>query len=504
MSFNCNDADDNNNNNNNNNNDGRGCCQSSLMNKIPVVIVESHHHVLEHVHDVLRKKKLLTKDWSMVHLDAHPDLACPATVPAGMCFSPRNTAVCHNDDDDEEEEEDHVQTGTDNAIESDTSDRISTTKKDDKNLYEMLDDTTSGIAEWILPLVVAGNLRQVEWIKPVFSGQFATGHYQYFVGVDDGQDSSMNEPITSFLNLSKTSRIKVDLYHPYYLDDNSYLPSKNLILKQDFHLQVSELPPPVTSSAVSPDAHWMLDICLDYFACHNPYIADIEGRNSTAAEALIGIIQLATAKMMMATVDEKQECWDDPVGHKQYQRNVTNCSKLLREILLVGESLSQDHIRQQLDEYFEDNNTVHACTLIEALLESVKDDETLRSMILDAIPNWNMPHSPESVLPENLEESLRLVEQAVKLRAREYNSNPFLITVARSTDDGFTPNHVVDFLQSKILFILHNTFCKEKHYQECITKEIGDKQENDQCHSCCDLHIVRDHGSWEGCTIYDT
>ncbi|KAG7372288.1 UPF0489 domain containing protein [Nitzschia inconspicua] len=493
MSFHCNDADD------NNNNDGR-CCQSSLMNKIPVVIVESHHHVLEHVHDVLRKKKLLSKDWSMVHLDAHPDLACPATVPAGMCFTPRNTAVCHD------EEEEHVQTGTDNAIESDTSDRISTTKKDDKNLYEMLDDTTSGIAEWILPLVVAGNLRHVEWIKPVYSRQFGTGHYQYFVGVDDGQGSSMNEPITSFLDLSKTSRIKVDLCHPYYLDDNSYLPSKNLILKQDLHLQVSELPLSVTSSAVSSDAHWMLDICLDYFACRNPCIADIEGRNSTAAEALIGIMQLATTKMMMVTVNDKQECWDDPIGHKQYQQNVTNCSKLLGEILLVGESPTQDHIRQQLDEYFEDNDTVHACTLIEALLESIKDDETLQSMILDAIPNWNMPHSPESVQPENLEESLRLVEQAVKLRAREYNSTPFLITIARSTEDGFTPNHVVDFLQSKILFILHKTFSKEEHHQECITKEVGDKQEddNDQCHSGCYLHIVRDYGSWEGCTIYDT
>ena len=41
---------------------------------IPVVIVESHQHALEHIHDVLRRKKLFNKNWSMVHFDAHPDL----------------------------------------------------------------------------------------------------------------------------------------------------------------------------------------------------------------------------------------------------------------------------------------------------------------------------------------------------------------------------------------------------------------------------------------------
>ena len=75
---------------------------------IPVVVVESHQHVLEHVHATLRKQKLMTKPWSMLHLDAHPDLACPATVPAVACFAPRQVVV------------------------------------DDKNLYERLDATTSG------------------------------------------------------------------------------------------------------------------------------------------------------------------------------------------------------------------------------------------------------------------------------------------------------------------------------------------------------------------------
>ena len=50
------------------------------------------------------------------------------------------------------------------------------------NLYEMLDMPSSGIAEWILPLVLAGGLKTVYWIKNDWCHQFHNGAYNVPVG----------------------------------------------------------------------------------------------------------------------------------------------------------------------------------------------------------------------------------------------------------------------------------------------------------------------------------
>ena len=91
------------------------------MEMVDVVIVEAHHHCLEHIHSVLRKKKII-RPWKLVHFDAHPDLACP-NIPAVACFTPRQNI------------------------------------DGDQHLYELLDARASGIAEWILPLTLSDQPR---------------------------------------------------------------------------------------------------------------------------------------------------------------------------------------------------------------------------------------------------------------------------------------------------------------------------------------------------------
>jgi hypothetical protein len=111
--------------------------------KIPVVVVEQHQHACEHIHQVLRQRRRCDA-WSMVHYDAHPDLACPhGSIPAAACFRPN-----------------------------------------ENDLYELLDSTATGIAEWILPLVLAANLTRVHWIRPTEQPveQLPLGEDVYHVG----------------------------------------------------------------------------------------------------------------------------------------------------------------------------------------------------------------------------------------------------------------------------------------------------------------------------------
>ena len=184
--------------------------ESNCAPPIYVVVVEYHQHALEHIHSILRRRKSLLKPWSMLHLDAHPDLACPSdNVPAISCFLPRR-----NDD-------------------------------KDNNLYELLDSNSSGIAEWILPLVLAGGLHHVHWVKPPESRQLLIGKHEYNVGawIPPVEETSENEVcVTSFLDLPPSARVRVDWRQSYYLDDDSVVPTTELALVKPLQLTVSELP----------------------------------------------------------------------------------------------------------------------------------------------------------------------------------------------------------------------------------------------------------------------
>jgi hypothetical protein len=237
----------------------------------------------------------------------------------------------------------------------------------------------------------------------------------------------------------------------------------------------------------------MLDICLDYFACHNPYLADIERVSPAAAMALIGVMR---ATKMNAKVEKE---WNYHEA-SQYQTDVANFSKLLKEILILG--VVSRRQSEQLEKYFDD--PVHIRKSIEALLKTIKEDTLLQSWVLEAIPNWSMPHAPESLSLQHLQESLRLVQQSIMQRATEFNVAPFLVTVARSTDDGFTPKDVVEFLQTELLAILHRTFCKE--CRECANHvgEVADEQRSKtRKDRVCQIQIIRDYGIWEESTIFD-
>ena len=400
---------------------------------IHIVIVESHQHVLEHIHDSLRKKKMFNEPWSMIHVDAHPDMACTRSAPATACFTPRCSFG------------------------------------NEMNLYEILDLSPSGIAEWILPLVLAANLNKIEWIKPKFSLQFAEGRYQFTVGVECHQNNA--KEIKSFLDLSQKAQLKVDLNHPYYLDDMSVVSSDKLTLKQGLELQVS-----TASSNIDFESKWILDICLDYFACQNPYIHDIEKISPSGTRAFLDVMM--GSKFNIARANNQPVSWD-----LDYQTEIVRFYELLEQLLLdnceKNNRMQQPNHRigsiifGQISAFYETSE--QAEKLILKLINEINNDSRLLSMVIEAIPNWSMPHDIPSWNVENTKKSLLLFEEYLQRRVKASNE-PFLITIARSSLDGFCPLSVVDQLEAQVLDILDRT----------ISTEIS---------------VVRDYGKWEGSTI---
>ena len=80
-------------------------------------------------------------------------------------------------------------------------------------LYDKLDESPGAIAEWILPLVLAGELNHVVWLKSSFSNQFDSGSYQFHVGASKNKMNSKVKAelttINSFYSLSEDALIKV-------------------------------------------------------------------------------------------------------------------------------------------------------------------------------------------------------------------------------------------------------------------------------------------------------
>jgi hypothetical protein len=416
----------------------------------------------------------------MLHFDAHPDLACPhPNIPAAACYNPRKTWPV-------------VQVQQHESEEKSTNNESSDVANDEKDLYELLDLTSSGIAEWILPLVLAASLSEVRWIRPTgqLLKQFPLGEHQYRVGAWVPKQESPSS-VLSFLDLPPNALVKVDRDCPYYQDDDTSVPCGELLLPKLLSLSVAELPEQQNprlrddERSLSP---WMLDICLDYFACLNPFVKDIETLDPTFARALCDCV----LKSIFYTEDRK-----DPSSRNQ--DDLSAFRKLLSEELQRTAckdntfDVTKSSLHPLLKFYESPKIGEH---LLKALLNSLRtsaaaDRTQLATLAVEALPNLTMPHdSHQAVTMEAIVPSIQIAQKEIELHQQEAGTNkPFIVTIARSSVDGFTPECVVEELQAKVLSMIHTMYCNCQQPPPLTPRGQTDN---------CRLNLVFDYGEWEG------
>ena len=215
--------------------------------RFPVAIVDDHHDALLHIHRLIRRKRLAFERATMVHIDAHPDLMVPPTMEARDVFEPRR-------------------------------------------LYAALEESSGGIAEWILPLVFAGHISRVVWIRPGWLHELGR------VEIEDGEHCfDVGEvALSGVLRVTPAAGLG-----PYFVDEQLCAPASAMVeaTRQPLRLLVHALPhtAPLCSlgapaaaapAAAAPDV--ILDICLDYFCCANPFARAWSDRYGGSADALRG------------------------------------------------------------------------------------------------------------------------------------------------------------------------------------------------------------------------
>jgi UPF0489 domain len=566
--------------------------------KIPLVVVESHHHALEHIHDVLRwhyrryrggssrttpgsvphcaRTSVLrqlqgdcldfSKGWSMWHWDAHPDLSCPdpIVVPALSCYQPRrlwtqNPRLVAS----------KGQQGLEGVHQGASS--------SGKDLYELLDSTNSGIAEWILPLVLSGELKHVEWVRPSYTNLGTSGalgpsrvcinaavlpdgHHLYHVGAwvppisDSDQPASASSQIasnglSSYLDLPDEAVVKVDWDVPYYTDDDCFVPLEELHLPRSLDLTVnSALDRTATSNSRNGNVAvnemdqrndeqpppWLFDICLDFFICDNPFVKDLEKVNSEFAQALV--TALHESKSYQAST--LYTSGDAASRHRTRQELASRLEHLINVVVQADceDTASHAPLETRVPENIDDVNLfghpsddLLSCydsvqlgiSLIGRLDRAVtshstdiRELKTLIQMGIEALPNLCMPHGnyshPASSNEVWTSVDRHLVEftealamgfhhppRTVNRELGKDDDPPFMVTVARSAVDGFTPWRIADHLQAKILQIVHDRYCAcGRQGLQPVSVEMGSQSEAD-----CLFHVLFDYGEWEGATL---
>ena len=439
--------------------DSRKQKQRNAPPEIKVVVIEHHHHALEHIHEALRRQRRLGLSWSLCHIDAHPDLGCPSNgIPAAACFRPNDEWSIHGGE--------TQQTGS---------------------LYELFDTSTTGISEWILPMVMAADLTFVEWVKPCtkqITSQFPLGWHKFYVGAHEEEggttssdetgkqtDSTRKASISSFLDLSANAFVKVDWDCLYYRDDQDvdfFAPSHLLHLPKQLGLLVTEWSSLTSTTATTPERFpkeqpWILDICLDYFVCINPFLADIEKLDKELARVTYNIVCLSSsyAAEKQSTPFDREKLLEFRLILKKVFQRLVNAQDTL-----VLKGVIQKMVQEDLAPFIGDQRQAakEALRKWKTLLTTHEPRERskLVDLIMESLPHIMLPHTQlESnvTIQEHISTSLANFEYGLRRRLEGVPQSPFLITVARSMHDGFTPEDCADDLQNRVKTILHKCLC---------------------------------------------
>ncbi|OWR42370.1 putative Misexpression suppressor of ras [Danaus plexippus plexippus] len=282
------------------------------------------------------------------------------------------------------------------------------------------------IENWITPAAAAGHIGRVVWMRPPWAKQFTDGTRIIHVG--DHPDTGL---------------IRVDCKESYYMSDALY--SAELNNKKKFIFTVAELADnnidgiATLSQSLGITEPYVLDIDLDFFSTGNPFL-DLY-KNIQLYDRLEPIFSF---KMPSDT--------DDLTLQRFNETRENQLDELENMFACLEKYGNLQKYRGPKTELYE-----KVCGLVEVV--KAEADR------LGEPPDWWAVFAggctrDQGGLPYNItteEEIQKTVENTLKPFLLEI-PRPVLITVARSTDDGYCPPNQVDFIQSLVLKTLQEVY----------------------------------------------
>lgn len=423
--------------------------------KLPVWVVEDHHNVLPFIYRAIGSKHLPSSNFSLVHLDSHPDLLIPVDMPADTVF-------------------------------------------DKEALFSEL-----SIENWIMPAVYAGHISHVVWLHPAWAQQMKEGSQAFLVGKDASTGTIRLTSIDNYflsdglyvsadqLLNSKPLHLNVCLVNPTKASDNwedeGALPSKWLKLSVDSvanapeassSKDTSSLPRSCTGTqaegsenkvqahtestslqassascsfgnhtcqttelvkdilqALQKGAAYVLDIDLDFFSVKNPFKEMYTQEEYNILQKLYSFKKPRS----IAIEDDLLEC-------------VENRIHQLEDLELAFADLCDDDTEETLTRWEPNPRWKPLVQLVRSLKNRL------------GTPDYEMVHQAGltcdySEIPHHVstEQEIGGLVQSVEHLLKNL-PKPTLVTVARSSLDDYCPTEQVELIQEKVLKMLHSVY----------------------------------------------
>ncbi|XP_059477954.1 UPF0489 protein C5orf22 homolog isoform X3 [Neocloeon triangulifer] len=355
--------------------------------QLPVLVVENHNEVVPHLYRAMGSRHLPLEGNTIVHLDSHPDLGVPPSMPADTVF-------------------------------------------DKEALFGHI-----SIESWLLPACFAGHFRNILWLRPPWSKQFPDGVLDFRVG-----------------RHNQSGEIRVDSAEQYFLGSAMFAPLEQLEAVREVRLVTLTLGQYVQDEGPEDDevalerhlrqlvpsdsqgAYFVLDVDLDFFSTKNPFV-DMFPR----AE-----LYKRLAPLYAYTTPSVPEEAEEMAQRREAQ--LEELSTIFRHVNQRGGSLEGLPIDSaRVKAVKELVNSVHAAYPL--------DEERLSldwEIVHDAgctLDNGNdLPHHVSSD-----EQIAELVERSLSAVLRALPSPPTFVTLARSSEDDYTPPEAVDLIQDAVI-----------------------------------------------------
>lgn len=301
------------------------------------------------------------------------------------------------------------------------------------NKEDLLDSIS--IENWMMPTVFAGHVERIVWIKPDWANQMPKGKFEFNVGEHEGS-------------------IRTDSTLEYFVSEGCYQPEDQLENKKSLQLQVCAIEEYKVSDDDDLRGGYILDIDLDYFSTHNPFLKIYEK---------VGLYEKLKEIFISPELADTTE--NDLERLQQIARNREEKLEFLESMFLYLEEVGnlKHFLVDYQQEISEEYTTLLAkvSNLVTVLKKEYAEEEIDWSMIYDAGCTCDVTDLPHH---ESTREEIQSLVQQLESFLVQLPAPPTVITVSRSSEDDYTPADQVEQIQELVLAAL----------KKCLRTELDD------------------------------